>query len=104
MIEARVTTIRRLLGEAVRCEGVATRLHRHGPIGAVKRKHLIQQAKLLASRYSLADRLDEMVYAAGCEALTGLSLDELELIVSRLRGFGASLDLACDPGEAPPAR
>jgi hypothetical protein len=104
VIEARVTTIRRLLAEAVRCEGIATRLHRDGPIGTVKRKHLIQQAKILASRYSLSERLDEMVYAAGSEALTGLSLDELELIVSRLRGLGASLDLACDPWETPPAR
>ncbi|KAF1009097.1 MAG: hypothetical protein GAK28_00730 [Luteibacter sp.] len=99
-----MTTIRRLLTEAKRCEGSGPRLHRNGPIGTVKRKHLIQEAKLLASRYSLGDRLDEMVYAAGCEALTGLNLDELEVVVSKLRGLGARLDVGCDPPELPPAR
>lgn len=98
-----MTTIRRLICEARPCEGPGARL-RQGPIGTVKRKHLIQEAKLLASRYSLADRLNEMVYAAGCEALTGLSLDELERVVARLRSLGARLDLGCDAPEVPPAR
>jgi hypothetical protein len=101
--ESAVTTVRRLLAEA-RVPDPAEMRRRSGPLGTVRRKFLIQQAKLTASRFSLQDHLDAFVYASGHEALTGLDLDQLEQLVSDLDRLGASVEGACDPVGVPPAR
>lgn len=77
---------------------------RNSPLGTIRRKWLIQQARLLAARYSLGVHLDEFVHRAGSEALTGLDLDHLEQLVDGLVAAGAAIDTACDPAGVPPAR
>lgn len=103
MNEAKVSSVRRLLQEA-RVPDHSELARRRGPLGTVRRKFLIQQARLLASRYSLQAHLDAFVYGADREALTGLDLDQLEQLVGKLARMGASLDAACDSATAPPAR
>lgn len=105
MIEAKVTKVRRLLQEAaVPDVPRSSSWLRSGPIGTVRRKGLISEAKLLASRYSLQIHLENFVHAAGCEAITGLDVAQLEQLIARLARQGAALDAACDPPGAPPAR
>lgn len=70
----------------------------------IHRRSLIQQAKLLAARYSLQEHLEADVYATGHAALTGLDVDQLEQLVAHLELMGSRLDVACDPPGAPPAR
>lgn len=77
---------------------------RRGPLGTIRRKYLIHQAKELASRYSLDEQLNGYVYAADCEAITGLDLSELEALVSWLEDLGARVATACDALQGPPAR
>lgn len=75
-----------------------------GPLRTIRRRGLIQQAKLLAGRYGLGEHMDALVYAAGAEALTGLDLQQLEQLVGALEHMGAALDTACDSPLSPPAR
>lgn len=103
MNEGKVTLMRRLLADARKPDHERQRRMR-GPLGTIRRRYLIQEAKLLAARYALGDYMDALVYAAGAEALTGLTLDELEQMVGTLEGMGAALDIACDSPLAPPAR
>lgn len=105
MLEGKVTRVRQLLQEAtVPTRSQSTALLRSGPLGNVRRKGLISDAKLLASRYSLQEHLENFVYTAGCEAITGLDIAQLEQLVAALARQGAALDMACDPSGAPPAR
>lgn len=103
MNEAKVSTVRRLLQEARRPD-YSDLAKRRGPLGTVRRKFLIQQARLLAGRYSLQAHLDAFVYGADREAVTGLDLDQLEQLVAKLASMGVALDAACDSASAPPAR
>lgn len=103
MKEGKVTQVRQLLAEAQAVPFEHQRRMR-GPLGTVRRRFLIQQGKLLASRYSLADHLDALVYEAGATALTGLPLEQLERVVATLERMGTMLDTACDSPLAPPAR
>lgn len=75
-----------------------------GPIGTVRRKYLIHQARRLAERYGLQEDLQGWIYAADCVELTGLDLVELDALVSWLRGAGDRMDHACDRADTPPAR
>lgn len=75
----------------------------NGPLGAFRRKHLIQQAKLRAARYGLQAELDAFVYESGCEAITGLDRQQLELLDGWLDQLVTNADAACDP-DGPPAR
>jgi hypothetical protein len=104
MLEGNVSKVRRLLREATMPEPRSTAWLRSGPLGTVRRKGLISDARLLAARYSLQEHLDNFVYAAGCEAITGLDVAQLEQLVAALTRQGAALDTACDPPGAPPAR
>lgn len=105
MLERNVTRVRRLLQEARAPETPRSNAWlRSGPLGTVRRKGLMSDARLLSSRYSLQEHLDNFVYAAGCEAITGLDIDQLEQLVARLARLGAALDAACDPPGSPPAR
>jgi hypothetical protein len=105
MLDGKVTKVRRLLQEAtVQDVSKSSTWLRSGPIGTVRRKGLISEARLLASRYSLQSHLDNFVYAAGCEAITGLDIAQLEQLVARLARQGAALDAACDSPVSPPAR
>jgi hypothetical protein len=81
----------------------AVRRH-NGPFGTIKRKGLILEARLLASRYGLWDQVDEFVYANGHEAITGLAVEDLERLVAAIKRMGSDLDAVCDPRGAPPAR
>jgi hypothetical protein len=103
MNQGKVTQVRRLLAEAKPFEPEYRRRMR-GPLGTIRRRHLIQEAKLLASRYALQEHLDALIYAAGAEAITGLDLEQLEQLVTTLERMGAALDTACDSPLAPPAR
>lgn len=103
MNEAKVSSVRRLLQEATLPDHTEL-AKRRGPLGTVRRKFLIQQARLLAGRYSLQAHLDAFVYGSGREAITGLDLDQLEQLVAKLAHMGAALDAACDSPSAPPAR
>lgn len=105
MLEGKVTKVRRLLQEATAPDiPRSTVWLRSGPLGTVRRKGLISDARLLAARYALQDHLDNYVYAAGCEAITGLDIAQLEQLVTRLARQGAALDAACDSPGSPPAR
>lgn len=75
----------------------------NSPLGTIRRKHLIQQAKLRASRYSLQAELDAFIYQAGCEAITGLTHHQLETLTTWLDDLTTRADTACDP-DGPPAR
>lgn len=103
MNEARVTRVRRLL-ESASVPDLATIRRKRGPLGLTRRRFLIQEARLLAARYSLQEHLDAFVYAQDHEAITGLDVDQLEQLVTQLQQLGANLDTACDPPGAPPAR
>lgn len=103
MKEAKVSAVRRLLQEA-RVPDHVEMARRRGPLGTIRRKYLIQQARMLAARYSLEVTLDAFVYGAGCVAITGLDLDQLEQLVDRLTSAGVAIDAACDPIGVPPAR
>ncbi|MEI7036481.1 hypothetical protein [Fulvimonas yonginensis] len=103
MNEARVTRVRRLLASAS-VPDIATIRRKQGPIGLTRRRWLMQEARLLASRYSLQEHLDAFVYAQDHEAITGLDVDQLEQLVAHLGRLGANLDAACDPPGVPPAR
>lgn len=105
MLEGKVTRVRQLLQEAA-TSGLprSTTWLRSGPRGTARRKGLISDARLLAGRYSLQDHLLAFVYAANCEAITGLDIDQLEQLVAKLARMGAALDAACDSPAAPPAR
>lgn len=76
---------------------------RNSPLSAIRRKHLIQQAKLRASRYGLQNHLDAFIYQAGCEAITGLDHAQLEILDTWLDQLVARADTACDD-DGPPAR
>lgn len=76
---------------------------RNSPLGAIRRKHLIQQAKLRAARYGLQNHLDAFIYQAGCEAITGLGHSQLEILDAWLDQLVARADTACDD-DGPPAR
>jgi hypothetical protein len=105
MLEGKVTRVRQLLLDAAATTAPrSTTWLRSGPIGTVRRKGLISDARLLAGRYSLQEHLLAFVYAAGCEAITGLDIDQLEQLVAKLARMGAALDAACDSPAAPPAR
>lgn len=75
-----------------------------GPLRTIRRKYLIHQARRLAFRYNLQEELEGFVYAADCEAITGLDGVELEALVEWMEGLGERLDTACDRMDAPPAR
>lgn len=105
MLERNVTRVRRLLQEATTADlPRSSGWLRAGPLGTVRRKGLMSDARLLAARYSLQEHLDNFVYAAGCEAITGLDVEKLEQLVAKLARLGAALDSACDAAGAPPAR
>lgn len=99
----KVSKVRRLLQEAA-APVASTALLRSGPIGTIKRKCLISDARLLAARYSLQAHLEAFVHCAGHEAITGLDVERLELLVAKLTAMGAALDAGCDSGATPPAR
>lgn len=103
MNEARVTRVRRLLASAS-VPDMTTIRRKRGPLGLTRRRYLIQEARLLAARYSLQEHLDAYVYGQDHEAITGLDLDQLEQLVAHLEQLGANLDTACDPPGVPPAR
>lgn len=103
MNEARVTRVRRLLASAS-VPDIATIRRKQGPLGLTRRRWLMQEARLLAARYSLQEHLDAFVYAQDHTAITGLDVDQLEQLVSHLEQMAARLDAACDPPGAPPAR
>lgn len=103
MNQGKVTQVRHLLAEARPFDQEHIR-RMCGPLGTIRRRYLIQQAKLLAARYSLQEHLDAQVYAGGAEALTGLALEQLERLVGVLERMGSALDTACDSPLAPPAR
>jgi hypothetical protein len=99
----RIARIRGLLADA-RVPDIPSIRRKQGPFGAVRRKALMQHARLTAARYGIQAHLDAFIYNAGGEAITSLDLDQLEQLVGRLEHLGASLDAACDPPCAPPAR
>lgn len=103
MNEARVTRVRRLLASAS-VPDIATIRRKQGPMGLTRRRWLMQEARLLAARYSLQEHLHAFVYAQDHEAITGLDVDQLEQLVAHLERLGANLDTACDPPGVPPAR
>lgn len=88
----------------MQAKAIGNPIRRSGPLGTIRRKYLIHQAKELACRYSLEEQLNGFIYAAECEAITGLDLSELEALVSWLEDLGARVATACDPPLAPPAR
>lgn len=102
MNETTVTRMRRLLAAASAPDFEQQRRMR-GPLGTIRRRYLIQEAKLLAARYALGEYLASLVYAAGAVALTGLDLDQLEHVVATLQHLGLALDTACDVAGSPPA-
>ena len=75
-----------------------------GPIGTVRRRYLIHQARRLAERFGLQEDLQGWIYAAGCEAITGLDVVDLEALVTWIRDMGERIDCACDRADMPPAR
>lgn len=75
-----------------------------GPLGTIRRKYLINQARRIAWRFNLQEELDGFVYAAGFEAITGLEAVELEALVEWLQHLGDRVETACDRWDAPPAR
>lgn len=99
----KVTKVRRLLQESSPQEP-STAFLRSGPLGTIRRKCLISNARLLASRYSLQEHLQAFVHCTGHEALTGLDVDQLEQLVAKLDSMGTALDAACDSPALPPAR
>lgn len=103
MKEGKVTQLRQLLAEA-QAVPIEQQRRMRGPLGTVRRRYLIQEAKLLAARYSLTDHLDALTYETGATALTGLTLDQLEHVVAVLERMGSALDTACDSPLSPPAR
>lgn len=103
MNEARVTRVRRLLADAS-VPDIATVHRKRGPLGLTRRRFLIQQARLLAARYSLQEHMQTFIYAADHVDVTGLDVDQLERLMAHLEQLGASLDTACDAKGAPPAR
>lgn len=92
-----------LVGQAMRRGAMSTPQQRQGPMGTVRRKMLMQEARLLAARWSLEPHLDAFVYRAGHEALTGLDIEQLEQLVALLQKMGSAIECACDP-PLPPAR
>jgi len=104
MDQATVTRMRHLLAEAATTPNHEQQRRMRGPLGTIRRRYLIQEAKLLAARYTLSDHLAALVYAAGAVALTGLALDQLEQVVSTLQNMGAAIDTVCDAANCPPAR
>lgn len=103
MNETTVTRLRRLLADATTPDFEQQRRMR-GPLGTIRRRYLIQEAKLLAARYALGDYMAALVYAAGAVALTGLALDQLEQVVTTLQHMGVAIDTVCDVANCPPAR
>lgn len=77
---------------------------RQGPIGTIRRKYLISRCRYLAAQYRLEEAVAGFVYGAGCEAITGLSLSDLEELESRLSAMAVRVVEACDLPEVPPAR
>jgi len=104
MDQATVTRMRRLLAEAATLPTQDQQRRMRGPLGTIRRRYLMQEAKLLAARYSLTELLASLVYASGAVALTGLTLEQLEQVVAVLQRLGTGLDVACDSPLAPPAR
>ena len=104
MDQATVTRMRRLLAEAAAAPTHDHTRRMRGPLGTIRRRYLIQEAKLLAARYSLTELLASLVYACDAVALTGLTLEQLEQVVAILQRHGSALDAACDSPLAPPAR
>ena len=64
----------------------------------------MHQARRLAERYGLDAELEGFVYAAGCVALTGVAVSDLDALVGWLRQLGDRVETACDRFDAPPAR
>lgn len=77
---------------------------RNGPLDSFRRKYLIHRCRQLAAQYHLQEELDGFVYAAGCEAITGLDREDLEALAKWMEESAGRVATACDAPGAPPAR
>lgn len=90
MDNGKVSRIRRLIAESTRSD---IEQHRNiAPLGAIRRRCLIQEARCLASRYNLNEQLADLVRATGSHTITHLSLDQLVDLVRTIECIGSALD------------
>jgi len=105
---ARVSRMRRLLNESSPSTPTTAWTFRppvSGVIaGPLRRRAMVKQVAIAASRYGLQADVDAYLAAAGCASLAGLDDAQLD----RLAGWvGQEMDrmqTVCDSPDAPPAR
>lgn len=69
-----------------------------------RRRFTLLEIDRLAKHYGWRGEIEYSLMQAGVQALKNLDAEQLEALLSRLQALEDSIQTACDPADAPPAR